>query len=134
MELNWDISKCFEHVQKEQLNYLAVALGYPLTVLHLSLANYAWLRRLRGTVGMVTQQIGASRGIVAGLAFACYELIAYMYAATRCVLRCGVYLSVHVDDLAMTYTHFRARQSLRTFQRAAAVMVVEFEQQLGVPF
>jgi len=83
---------------------------------------------------MVTGQIGSSRGTVAGSALACYELIAYMYAATRSVLLWGVTLSVHVDDLAMTYTHVRAREALRRFQRAAAVMVVEFEQQLGLPF
>ena len=86
LELNWDISKCFEHVQREQLMHLASELGYPRTALRLSLASYAWPRRLRGTAGMVTKPICSSRGIVAGSAFACYELIAYMYAATRSVL------------------------------------------------
>ena len=62
---------------------------------------------------MVTDPIFAARGIVAGSAFACYELIAYMYAATRTVLLTGPTLSVHVDDITLAITRLRKHHCVR---------------------
>jgi len=134
LELNWDIQKCFEHVQRPKLIEVATQLGFPAHILRISLASYAWPRRLRGYQGLVTDPIHATRGIVAGSAFACYELIAYMYAATRAVLLTGPTLSVHVDDITLAITRARRAQCIHDFQRSAAALVVEFEQELGLPF
>jgi len=122
LELNWDIQKCFEHVQRPKLIEVAMQLGFPAHILRLSLASYAWPRRLRGYQGLVTDPIYATRGIVAGSAFACYELIAYMYAATRAVLLTGPTLSVHVDDISLAVTRANRAHCVRAFQQPAAAL------------
>ena len=85
IELNWDIKKCFENVSREILCQRASATGYPPHILRLSLASYSWGRRLRGLGGIVTNDIYSNRGIVAGSAFAIFELAVYMLKDTRLV-------------------------------------------------
>ena len=72
LEANWDITKCFENIDRDTLARIGKELGYPTSVLRLSLASYSWRRRLRGDLRILTDDIYASRGIVAGSAFAIF--------------------------------------------------------------
>ena len=95
-----DIDKCFEHVVHPILVREALELEYPLDILRLSLASYRWPRRLIGVLNMISDFILATRGVIAGSAFAVFELICMMVRAMRRISAAWptASLSVHVDD------------------------------------
>jgi hypothetical protein len=45
-EVMWDISKAFDHVKRKVLVKRALALGYPASILRLSMRSYGWSRKL----------------------------------------------------------------------------------------
>ncbi len=46
-EVQQDVTKVYEHVDRNILAAKAIKEGMPLSVIRLSLASYAWLRRLQ---------------------------------------------------------------------------------------
>ena len=68
------IDKCFEHFVHPFLVREALELEYPLDILRLSLASYRWPRRLIGDLNIISDCILATRGIIAGSAFAVLNL------------------------------------------------------------
>ena len=109
LEVNWDIAKCFEHVQRPLLAKLAMELGYPPHVLRLSLSAYSWPRLLKGDFSIVSNPIASQQGIVAGSPLAIFELAAYMYSAAYGVLHQHprADLNIFVDDASLA-VHQRA--------------------------
>ena len=47
VEVDQDVTKAYEHVDRDLLARKAVQEGMPLSVIRLSLASYAWPRRLQ---------------------------------------------------------------------------------------
>ena len=45
IEVNWDLQKAFDHVDRRKLWEAGRREGYPLSVLRLSLLSYGWSRR-----------------------------------------------------------------------------------------
>ena len=74
IEAMWDLRKCFEHVQHQRLAQEAERWGFPLDVLRFSVLSYTWGRTLVQDSGVVAPQLYPRRGIVAGSAFAPFEL------------------------------------------------------------
>ena len=68
-----DLVKCFEQLRYNDIWKAGRRHGYPLALLRLSLASYR-AGRLIFIEGVVGDLVRASRGIVAGLAFATAEL------------------------------------------------------------
>ena len=98
-ELMWDISKAFDRVPRQILIRRALDLGHPATVLRLSMASYAWRRRLVDG-SLVSKSIFPQNGIGPGSAFATFELAALLVTDLREMENahpCAT-LSLHVDD------------------------------------
>ena len=73
-EIMWDMSKAFDRVPRRILVNTARALGYPMTVLRVSMLSYEWTRYL--AVGpMISRGLRPRRGIAAGSAFATHEVL-----------------------------------------------------------
>jgi hypothetical protein len=77
-ELLWDVAKCFEHVQHQQLWNEAPQHGYPVAILRCSLLAYTWVRRLLWDNGICSPPLRPARGSGAGLFSATFELKLYM--------------------------------------------------------
>ena len=99
-ELMWDISKAFDRVPRHILVRRALDLGYPAAVLRLSMASYAWRRRLVDG-SLVSKSMFPTSGVGPGSAFATFELAALLVSDLRQMERAHPYatLSLHVDDL-----------------------------------
>ena len=102
LEVQNDLSACFESVNRQLLWDSAVTLGYPLSILRISLASYAW-KRFVSLDGILAGSAHARRGIVAGSQFATSEL--------KCLFLRGLVqvaedhpnadLDTHVDDFSV---------------------------------
>ena len=132
----WDLRKCFELVQHGRLVQEAYHAGYPMDLLRVSMASYSWPRTLLTDSGVAAPALCPTRGIVAGSAFATYELTAYLIAAMRALV--GEFpqasISLHVDDLSYDVTaddrRSAVRQAVALGQRAIQLVQTE----LGLPF
>ena len=105
VEVNWDLSKAFDHVGRRGLVTAAKKLGYPVLLLLNSLHSYGWSRRfvLNKELSSV---IKSHRGVAAGSPFAPYELMVAIFGIVSIVRSwetpgVGHSLSVHVDDIAL---------------------------------
>jgi hypothetical protein len=136
LEVNWDVKKCFENINRVKLWNLAAAHGFPPSILRFSLRSYQWPRLLRGKAGMVAKPLYARRGIVAGSAFAVGELVVYMLEASNRVLLSfpDLVLSIHVDDLSAAIRRQHAKDAADALRAAAACIITEFEIKLELPF
>ena len=100
-----DLVKAFDRVPLWLLVSEAVALGYPLKILRLSLATYLLERVIRiGSV--VSKSVWAFRGITAGSGFATAEMRIIMLRIVdkACKLHPMVVPTLFVDDLAADVT------------------------------
>ena len=91
----------------------------PVSVIRLSLASYAWGRRLQYN-GIFSDQLDATRGIGAGAAPATFELVCYVIDDVRHLQALyehledvEVVVSLHVDDLAITANGCSKRMVVR---------------------
>ena len=85
---------------------------------------------------MVASPLYATKGIVAGSAFAVGELVAYMLEASNKVLMSfpDLILSIHIDDLSAAIRRKKAQDAAAALQKAAAMLIVEFKIELELPF
>ena len=102
-EVQLDLHKAFELVNRGKLIEAAAAAGYPCDVLAWGLSMYGWARRIVFR-GCVTGAMWPCRGIAAGSAFATTELWVLLCGAIGRLCRRFplVVFTVHVDDLAGT--------------------------------
>ena len=93
----------------------ASRLGYPLDLLRLSLSSYLWPRRVVLDNGIAADPLLPGRGIVAGSAFATFELTAYLVASLRTLKgeSPAATISMHVDDLSLLIIAATLRQAVR---------------------
>ena len=77
-----DLVKAFELIPHLRIITACKALGYPLTILRLSLSAYR-LPRTMGIQGIYSTTVVATQGITAGSGFATDELHATMYIIVR---------------------------------------------------
>ena len=112
----------------------------PLSVIRLSLASYAWARRLQYN-GFFSKVLLSTRGMGAGAAPATFELVGYVIEDIRELISFAkefpeiqVTTSLHVDDLTLTVMG----ESKRAVVQAAVICVREswkaFTEKLGLPF
>lgn len=78
----FDLIKAFERVPLDILVREAIALGYPLRILKLSLAAYRLLRVL-GVSSVIAEGVIAVRGLTAGSGFAQSEMMISMVHAVE---------------------------------------------------
>ena len=83
MEIAYDIRKCYENVPHHGLAIRAKSAGYPTRNLRVSMASYRWLRTLKRDRLVSHPLYAVDLAIIAGNAFATYELKAYMLDAIR---------------------------------------------------
>ena len=93
-ELMWDISKAFDRVPRDVLVQRALALGYPSTILRLSMNSYAWPRRLVDGA-LIAAPITPVMGIGPGSAFATFELAALVISDLRAMQLTHPYADMH---------------------------------------
>ncbi len=100
-QLLLDLEKAFEVVDHEALVREAVAVGFPLPLLRLSLAAYC-LPRALSIEGVYSHLIDPCRGITAGSGMATAELKVLLYRLLAAVAakHPQVKLSVYVDDVS----------------------------------
>jgi hypothetical protein len=105
IDINIDVQKCFEHLDRSLLWEAGVAYGYPLYALRLSMRSYAWPRRILGQCDLAGSVVQATRGIAAGSARATSELMLYLLpvlvAAGLRAAHHSITHSVYVDDISM---------------------------------
>ena len=134
-EVMWDISKAFDRVPREILAKRALSLGYPSSILKLSLQSYRWSRRLvDGT--LMSKQLFPTRGIGPGSAFATFELAALMVVEMRelQINHPTACLSLHVDDFTPQIKAATPRDLADATIALCNDAVERFEQNLGMPF
>ena len=100
-----DLHKCYECINHNKLYEAAVRYGYPLAILRLTISTYR-AKRVIQHHGIVTEGVCPSQGIVAGCAFATFELkLLLLSACARHVSRWpSVRLSIFVDNLSLDTT------------------------------
>ena len=103
VEILLDVTKYYENVEFWKLADLARAVGYPLRLLQISCSAYRYSRRLLWDGNIVSPEVVAVRGVVAGSSCATYEVAVYSVLATMRVQRSrpSVRANLHVDDLAI---------------------------------
>lgn len=103
LELNHDVAKCFENVSWVKLKEKAFVMKFPTSLLRVSLSSYGWARRLSWKQ-LISGEVRASRGVVAGSGFAIFELVLFMVQDANEIEECspGVQLQIHVDDITLT--------------------------------
>lgn len=82
-----DLVKAFDRIPLWLLVREAIALGYPLRVLRLSVAGYKFSRIIRIGGGVVSHSVIALRGITAGFGFATSEMRLVMLRAVDTAVR-----------------------------------------------
>ena len=136
VEINWDIHKCFEHVQHHLLVSFARQLGFSLTILQISLSSYTWARHLVSPAGVCSPAIWPTQGIMAGSAFACFELCLLMCTSIQVQAQANPFatLSIHVDDFSQQAVGSSNFEAVQALANACAGLVVLFQEELGLPF
>ncbi len=122
-ELQWDLSKAFDHVSWHHMEEQARAWGYPMQAWATSGPAYRWSRRVVVDI-VASHEVWPRRGIAAGSPFAPYELVLYLAEAiSRQVASCPqVTLSVHVDDILQTARGKTSQEVATMLAESAAVM------------
>ena len=129
-----DLVKAFDRVPLWLLVEEAIALGYPLTILRLSIATYKLERVIR--IGIVlSKSVWAYRGITAGSGFATTEMRVIMLRVVdrACKLYPMVGPTLFVDDLAadVTAPTKLVVQQLGGFIETVASFIEASEQELS---
>ena len=135
VEMLWDISKAFDRVRRSDLLKKAVDLGFPLSILRLSILSYTWPRRLvYGS--LVSREITPTRGIGPGSAFATYELATLVVESLRLLQtkHPQVSLGLHVDDLLPQSITQSPSDAINVTYDFALTAIDEFETKLDLPF
>jgi hypothetical protein len=105
VDINIDLQKCFEHLDRSLLWEAGLAYGYPLYALRLAMRSYRWPRRILGQCDIAGQSVCATRGIAAGSAHATSELKLYLLpvlvAAGLRASHHRITHSVYVDDISL---------------------------------
>ena len=73
-EINWDLSKAYDHIPFAALQDAAFKLRFPMQVLKVMLQVYAAPRHLVLMHGVISRPMFATRGILPGATTASYEL------------------------------------------------------------
>ena len=136
IEAMWDLRKCFEHVPHDKLVEQASRLGFPMDILRVSVASYAWPRILTTDYGVVADALWPTRGIVAGSAYATFELTAYLVAALRAIQgeHPDASLSMFVDDLSMGVEADNDEAAVAAIKAVGATATRLIQDDLGLPF
>ena len=129
-----DLVKAFDRIPLWLLVREAVALGYPLKVLRLSIAVYKMTRVIR-IGGVVSHSVRALRGITAGSGFATSEMRLIMMRAVDAAVKQfpRVNPTLFVDDLAADVTGpwKHVVKQLGGFIEAVATFVITTGQELS---
>lgn len=106
-EIQQDVTKAYEHVGREMLAKNVIEERMPVSVIKLSLASCACVRRLDYN-GALSEAMKTTRGVGTGAVPATVELIWYVIKHIRgMTMLCEewkeiqVVVSLHVDDLTM---------------------------------
>ena len=133
-EVLYDVRKCFENVNFSTLRRNAAAVGYPEVLLRVSLHSYRWQRTICDGVLAVLPLRATRQAIVAGSAFATFELKALfvlpMIGHMRRIPEARALL--HVDDLAAGVSS----GTLAGLERGLVVLHTDLKgvfQELGLP-
>jgi hypothetical protein len=134
-EIQMDLRKAFEQVNRARLLDLALHEGCPMRPLLTSLLSYRWPRRLVYQK-FVASPINPTHGIAAGSSMATFELEIYLADAIRratAILPRPV-LSVHVDDISLYTTGDTLKSAAHNFQEALKAAYVAFVGTLELQF
>ena len=132
-EVFWDMAKAFDRVPREQLLRIALARGYPPSILRLSLLSYEWARRIVNGP-LVAAPISPTRGIGPGSPFATFELsVALVPMLELLDAQCpSVPATLHVDDLLLQTAHATERAAQQALLTAADIAQRHIESTLGM--
>ncbi len=137
-EINWDLSKAFDHVGRAKLFQIAVQRGYPAGVLANSLVSYGWQRKFILDTE-VSGSLASHRGIAPGSPSAPYELAVYLaglseiVAAYRASIEgMRIVLSVHVDDIALTVAGPSTEEVVHHSSQLAEALANHIEGELSM--
>ena len=129
-----DLVKAFDRIPLWLLVREAIALGYPLRVLRLSVAVYKLSRVIR-IGGVVSHSVVALRGITAGSGFATSEMRLIMIRVVDTAVRLfpRVNPTLFVDDLAadMTGPSNHVVEQLGGFIEEVAKFIEATDQELS---
>ena len=130
----WDLSKCYENVSHSLLWRTGVDFGYPLALLRMSIRSYR-APRLLSVDSLVSQPMRASRSIVAGSAFATFELKLYMLPIVKrfCDNYVNIGINIQIDDIAIDYVGDIKNQVKPILVEAALDLASDFEVLLRLP-
>ena len=133
-EVLYDVRKCFENVNFSTLRRNAAAVGYPEVLLRVSLHSYRWQRTICDGVLAVRPLRATRQAIVAGSAFATFELKAlFVLPMTGHMRRIPEARALrHVDDLAAGVSS----GTLAGLERGVVVLHTDLKgvfQELGLP-
>ena len=135
LDAQGDLRKCFEHVDHLILWQQAKHLGYPLSVLRLSIATYRWPRAVQ--LGSISSPpIYPTCGTVAGSTGATLELKVYCVVQIRGVNRRNptVRIAVMVDDFLLGAVGSSALEVLLILHAAFVDLIDSIEVRLKMQF
>ena len=104
--------------------------------IRVSLASYAWPRTMTADYGVVAHDMWPTRGIVAGSAFATFELTVYLVAALRAIQgeHPDASLSLFVDDLSMGVDEEDEAAAVAAIRAVGATATRLIQEELMLPF
>ena len=134
-EVLMDVSMAFDRVSHHKLALAALACGYPLEILKLSLDSYLFTRFLVSEK-ISTPAVQPARGLGPGSSFAVFELAMLMTEDIRQVLQghAGITISLHVDDVSIQASHASEAKLASMLQGACADVIARVERGLDLKF
>jgi len=135
LDVQADLQSCFEHVDRELLWGKAKGSLYPLSTLRLSLASYAWPRRVL-LDGIASRVFFAIKGIVAGSSHATTELKLYVQEDFRTIVakHKNIIINIHVDDIILSGINRSANVLIETMYNAFADIIYSVQEVLNMIF
>ena len=127
----WNIFKAYDYIKHNILADKSVLNDFPLTLLCLDLAAYAWPRRL-SLDKAVGRTIKPTRSIVAGITGATYEIRCYMIdqVRTHANLFPMTFVNIHIDDIVQDDTDHSEDDLIERFSETAFHLVNILEADL----
>ena len=102
IEVNWDFSKCYEHMSYYLLMRHARRTDYPVSLLRSSIAMYRFRRYITDGTIVAQPVTTVDRAVIAGGGYATYELKRLVVDDLEIFVHRwpGCDISLHIDDLA----------------------------------
>ena len=134
-EILMDVSMAFDRVSHHKLALAALACGYPLEILQLSIDSYLFERTL-GAETNCAPALAPLSGLGPGSSFAVFELAMLMTEDIRQVIEGHplITISLHVDDVFIQASHANEAKLACILQLACADVTARVERDLDLKF